>query len=399
MSTILRSPVDEHGASNGSRGRIGLFDPRDSLESPPTASAATSGRERRSPMEEPIVKNASNYQLETEANAGDAAWDAEVRRCAGSVFHSSAWGRYIAGARSNTKPRRFRLRNGSDTVGVALGFVTCSRHPLLAALTNRLWFDALPAVPAALAAVFIEKIESQAMSLGCVEVSFGSYGYRSGSQVLRSRRYTLTERLEFEIDLGVNEDALWRGLAHGLRKNVKLSRRTGVVIEEPPLGEGLSELRRLNEIAWERIERRGVERDVAPAPVGVDSPERELITAGVGRLIGARVGSEWLAVNLFTCFNSQVYYVLSGHSPRAFEVQAPTHLLWESILRYRSEGVHLFNLGGCAASARQPGSPEHGLMGYKQAFGGACLECASGSRVLRPIRGAVANLLRRMASR
>jgi hypothetical protein len=291
------------------------------------------------------------------------------------------------------------LSAGDAPLGVALGFLTRSSRRILAPLTSRLWFDSLPAVPAPLAARFVEQLEVAALDLGCLELTFGSYGYRGGSEVLRTRGYVLTERLEFEIDLSPGEDDLWKGMEHKRRKNVNKSRRAGVVVEEMPLAVGLEELYRLHEVGWERIQRRGVAGSGGLEAVRNDPPERELIEAGLGRLVGARLDREWLTVSLFTRFADQVYHVLSGHSPRALEVQAPTQLLWESMLRYRSEEARWFNFGGCAASAREPGSPEHGVMDYKRAFGGACLECASGSTILRPARAAVARALRRVTSR
>ena len=346
------------------------------------------------------VTSGTQLGLESEEGAGDPAWDDAVRACAGSVFHSTSWARYIIRQRPNTTPVRFRLLSDVDApLGVALGFLTRPTRRFLAPLTSQLWFDSLPAVSAPLTARFVELLEASALNLGCLELAFGSYAYRGGSEVLRTRGYTLTDRLEFELDLAPDEKDLWRAMEHKRRKNVNKSRAAGVVVEEMPPAGGLTELYRLHEIGWVRIQRRGVAGSGGLEAARGDRPERELIEAGVGRLVGARLDREWVTVSLFTRFADQVYHLLSGHSPRALEVQAPTQLLWETILRYRSEGVRWFNFGGCPASAREPGSPQHGVMDYKRAFGGVCLECASGSRVIRPTRAAVARALRRITSR
>jgi len=338
-------------------------------------------------------------QLECEAGVGGAAWDETVRSCSGSVFHSSAWSRYITRARSNTSAIRFRLvGDQGGTIGAALGFRTRHRNPLVAPLTSELWFDAMPAVQPVPGAAerFVELLESHATGAGDVEIAFGSFGYRGGSEVLRVRQYTLAERMEFELDLSPSLDELLKALEHKRRKNINKSKRAGVAVEDLAVEGGLLQLYRLHEITWDRLEGRGITRRGGDHATGAGAPERELLESGVGRLIGARLDGEWLTVSLFTRFADQVYHVLSGHSPKALEVQAPTQLLWESIARYRAEGARWFNFGGCAASARQPDAPEHGVFEYKRAFGGACLECASGRRVLRPRRAALARLLRAM---
>ena len=341
-------------------------------------------------------------RLESEAGEGDAAWDETLRACGGSVFHSSAWSRYISRDRANTSPVRFRLVNDEGrTVGAALGFRTRSASRLMAPLSSRLWFDALPVVQPVPGAAdgFIELIHSHAMRAGDVELAFGSFGYRGGSEVLRARGYTLVERIEFELDLTRAVEDIWMALDPKRRRNINKSRRAGVVVEELAAEEGLAELNRVRGLTFDRLERKGVKLGSRGPTGGADSPERELLDGGVGRVFGARLGAEWLSVTLFTQFGTQAYYALPGHSPKALELQAPTLLLWESIVRFRADGIRWFNLGGCSASARQPDSPEHGVFNYKRAFGGATLECASGHIVLQPRRAALGRLLRMMTGR
>jgi hypothetical protein len=341
-------------------------------------------------------------RLESEAGEADVAWDETLRACGGSVFHSSAWSRYISRSRASTSPIRFRLvTDEGQTVGAALGFRTRSANQLLAPLTSRLWFDALPAVQPVPGAAdrFIELLQSHAMRAGDVELAFGSFGYRGGSEVLRARGYSLVERVEFELDLTPAEADLWMALEPKRRRNINKSRRAGVVVEELPPDEGLAQLNRVRGLTWDRLERKGVKLGGSDRAGGADAPERELLDCGAARLFGARLDGEWLTVTLFTQFGDQVYQALPGHSPKALELQAPTLLLWESIARFRADGVRWFNLGGCAASARQPDSPEHGVYNYKKAFGGACLECASGHMALRPRRAALARLLRTITGR
>jgi lipid II:glycine glycyltransferase (peptidoglycan interpeptide bridge formation enzyme) len=63
-------------------------------------------------------------------------------------------------------------------------------------------------------------------------------------------------------------------------------------------------------------------------------------------------------------------------------------------LRFKGEGIDRLNFGGCGIDALKESSAEHGLYGFKKAFGGAIIECESGEKVLRPAIRRAANLLR-----
>jgi hypothetical protein len=338
--------------------------------------------------------------LETDLAPAPAAWDEAVRLCGGSVFHTSAWARYIRRERANTLPIHFRwVGERGETVGVALGFRTRSPSRLVGPLTGRLWFDTLPAVRADAggAAAFLDAIEAYARAAGDVELAFGSFAYRGASDLLRARHYTVHERLEFELDMTPSLDDLFGAMEAKRRRNVSKSRRAGVVVEDIPAADGLIALQRLRAMTRNRLREKGV---TVPPPDERHAPaEGVLVESGVGRLMGARLNEQWIAVTLFTCFADQVYQMLPAHAPKALEVQAPTLLLWESLARFKAEGKRWFNLGGCGATARDPGDPEHGVYNYKRAFGGACVECAGGQVILRPVRSAVASALRAVVRR
>src|SRR3989442_8644637 len=79
-----------------------------------------------------------------------------------------------------------------------------------------------------------------------------------------------------------------------------------------------------------------------------------------------------------------VYYSLAGHSPESLAVEAPTLLLWRTILRYKASGTQDFNFGGVPFAAADPADAEHGLYFFKEGFGGARVLCTTGTKGLRP---------------
>jgi lipid II:glycine glycyltransferase (peptidoglycan interpeptide bridge formation enzyme) len=130
---------------------------------------------------------------------------------------------------------------------------------------------------------------------------------------------------------------------------------------------------------------------------GRTDPISVLLDAGIGRILAARFEGVYVSAALFTRFNGLVYYNLAGHTDVGLRSQAPTLLLWEAMQRYRREGARTFNLGGCAADAADAGSPEHGVYAYKRALASQCVDCASGSMILRRRIHRVVSGLRRVA--
>ena len=54
--------------------------------------------------------------------------------------------------------------------------------------------------------------------------------------------------------------------------------------------------------------------------------------------------------------------------------------------RYREEGLLRMNIGGVPASATEESSPVFGLYGYKAGLGGIREACATGFKILKPLR-------------
>ena len=128
-------------------------------------------------------------------------------------------------------------------------------------------------------------IESHARHAGDVTFQVGSFASPGTEAVLRPLGFSLTQRLEFELDLTSDEKTLWEGMEPTRRRNIKKAMRAGVEVKELPGKEGVSQLRRLQAASFERIARRG-----GPPFVRLDSsqpdPTECLTRAGLGRVVG-----------------------------------------------------------------------------------------------------------------
>jgi hypothetical protein len=335
--------------------------------------------------------------LHVASKVESSTWNALLRSCHGTIYHSAEWATYTRCERPNAVPEFYTLvdRDGS-IAGVALGFHARSSRTLAAQFSGRRWLDALPAVrdkSADTVSQFLRLIENHARGAGDVTLEVGSFASPQSAGILRPLGFSLRQRLEFELDLRQPEKALWAGMNQNRQRAVKRAMKTGVEVRELPGEEGASHLRRLQEESFVRIASRGGP-SLTKTQFGNGDPLTILTGAGVARIVGGFVEGVCVSATLFTVFNGLAYYAMAGHDSIGLESRAPSLVVWDMILRLRSEGTLKLNLGGCGAEALDESSPEHGVFTYKEAFGGVRVECANGAKTLRPAIGRVTSLLR-----
>jgi len=329
-------------------------------------------------------------------------WDARLREFGGTAYHAAAWADYRVAGQPNATPVFYTLiSDHEEAVGMALGFRTRSARRWLSGLTGRLEFDAMPAVKdngLQTCMEFIRLIEDDARHHGDTVLAFGSFASPDRGEILKACHFTPRRRLEFELDITRSEDDLWMSMKSKRRSNIKKACRQGVVVADLPPEEGVAALRHLQAASAKRIVERGG-RDITYKGNPRNDPVFTLASGGLGRLVGARVDGEIVSAYLFKCFNGLAYHTLSGHNRTALKTQAPTLLLWETLKRYKAEGMTRLNLGGCSADAVNEDSPEHGVYRYKRDWGGEVLQCTSGRKVLRPVAHGLVQTVRKAFGR
>jgi GNAT acetyltransferase-like protein len=329
-------------------------------------------------------------------------WDTDLQAVGGTVFHSTVWARYVLAQQPHVHCLFVRLADDTgQTRGMALAFRTVWPREPLPPLSRSLWLDALPVVagpaPEPLLTEFLSQLRSFAQRAADVDLHVGSFASPGAAMALRGLGFDCVRRLEFVRPLDVSEESLWVALGSKARNTLRKASRLGVTIHELTGEEAARELRRLQRASAGRIAARGGSQLVLPRAEGTD-PVTILLDAGVGRILAARFEGACVSAALLTRFNGLVYYTLAGHSEAGLRSQAPTLLLWEAMKRYRQEGAHTFNIGGCRADAADEHSAEHGLYVYKQSLASQCVECTSGSLVLRRQVYRVVSGLRRAAA-
>jgi GNAT acetyltransferase-like protein len=329
-------------------------------------------------------------------------WDANMCSLGGTICHASAQAEYILSEQSNTTARRLILiSDAGERIGAAVGFQTRSPRKWIAPFTGRFWLVSAPVVRPDVEdglLQFLRQLEDYARAEGNAELEIGSSASHAGAAELETLGFDLTQRLEFELDLEKTEEELFEAMEYKRRKNIRKAKRSDVIIEELPGEQGIAELRRLQGHSSERIVARGG-RDITHTQPQSADPVMILLESGLGRIVVARVHDEIVSAGLFTHFNHLVYHTLSGHSAAALKTQAPTLLIWETVLRYKQEGARRFNFGGCKISAVNEGDPEHGVYVYKKAFGAECIACTSGHKILKKTTHAIMRRLKKWARR
>jgi hypothetical protein len=341
-------------------------------------------------------------RLEIHESVAPENWDDLVCFSGGNIHHSSIWASYVKASLPQVVPQFISLVSpAGERCGAALGFYESSSRPLWRGLTGRLWFDAIPVTcPRESNALseFLRLVEMHARKLGAVELFIDSYAYSGGDRELAAANFELMPRLEFVLALDESEDELWKGLHRKRTTKIRKAEKMGVTIEVMSAAEGLRELRRLQGESGRRILARGGPDIAAPA-LNEGDPLEALLASDCARIVGARLDGEVLSADLFTRFNDLVYGHVAGHSVRGLKNQTGTLLIWEMIKQYRNEGAKSFNLGGCQVAAVNEDAPEYGVYVYKKAFGGRCVECSGGRKILRKAVGTAVTAVRSILSR
>lgn len=329
-------------------------------------------------------------------------WDSNVTHLGGTIFHSYSWGQYIKAVLPNLLPQYVTVLSvNGELLGLALMFKRSPRGNILSRLIKRLRMDSAPLVNSnkivSLAEVLSE-MERDFQRKGFLDVSIGSFASRADKIDFESLGFDIFSRMEFQINLDVGEEVIWRGLKPSRRNKINKARNAGVVITELPSDRGIAELRQLQVETFQKIvQRGGPELNVGSS--AESDPLELLLEAKTAKIFGAILSGRVVSTGLFTLFNGVVYYTQSGHSQQGLKAQAPTLLIWEAIIRYRDEGARCFNLGGVKTDALKENSSEHGLYTYKKDFGGDILECYGGWKIMHRLRYKIYDLAKGVLAR
>ena len=158
------------------------------------------------------------------------------------------------------------------------------------------------------------------------------------------------------VDLSLDEQALWKGFRHKVRKNVKTARSAGIHIEADPAGSRLGDFLK---VFYHTLERRKAERHYF-MPSSFFEKLRQLLPDQCCYFHAIHQG-QVVASELVLLSATRIYSYLGGTMSDSFPLR-PGDLLKYHIMQWaRQQGYRQFIIGGGH-------QPHDGIFAFKQAF-------------------------------
>lgn len=304
-------------------------------------------------------------------------WLLHVERCGGAYFHSPLG--LLAGAPAG-QPLFVQLLHEGRVVGVGAGV----RHGCRFSLRPKhVYFPTLPALvcpgreDAALAAL-ADELRRQ----GAVEAVFDSFdaAWQPSRQLAATRA---RQRTEYVVPLQASEEEQAarcdkhhrRYAARGLKEGWSLGMLGG--------DEARALLAEVQRDASERAAGRGQHFSAEPPAIAAIAVTR-LTDPWGATVFGAWDRDTLLAAALIGWANRRAYYISGGSTPAGYACHGSIWLHLKIMAALAATGMRSYNLGGTAASAADPGDPEHGLHRFKSNFGAELRPCGGAQWALQP---------------
>jgi hypothetical protein len=313
-------------------------------------------------------------------------WDADLARCGGGFFHAPAALRLAA---PPGEPVYARLRQGEETVGVAVGSAGRCR---LGWRPAHLYLPALPALRAWVdGAGALHALAGAARERGAAEVVMDSYdsGRAAAGHPGRDRQ---EHRLALDAD-----DALLARFDRSHRARARRGDQEGWEHHTLSGAEAVATVREAQGQASLRAHARGDGFRVPTPSAAVGEPTADPGAPWGLRTFAAVREGRALSVCVVGWGGGRAYYVMGGSTEEGYRCGAATWLHWRTMRLLRDHGCTEYNLGGTPAAAADPAYPSHGLYRFKSGFGADARPCRGARWELRPAHLAAHRVAARLA--
>ena len=326
-----------------------------------------------------------NYRIRVEGFHGfnEAEWEQRRLDFEGSFYLGARYAGILRAEKLYPLFFYFHDETGR-CVGLGLGHLTDQwRRWPLRSLVRRLVFETYPAVSRGredLLNVFMEKILQYTKEYGVSGLEFRSIDAPVSPTGLDKQGMIPFERIEFVVDLAVDDGELMQRISSRKRSQLRKIDRSGeLAVRECRDQDSLIQLIDFQSSSRDRRRRRGEEYAIASRSSALPI-YKNYIEPGNGRLFMVYSNEIPLAGILLHCGHGRAYYTMAGSSPEGFSSHAPSFLVWQVMRILRDDGYTIFNLGGVPGSARHESDLAHGLYRFKNAFGGREVRCINWRR-------------------
>jgi len=168
----------------------------------------------------------------------------------------------------------------------------------------------------------------------------------------------------FKINLTSTENDLFKMMNDITKRNIKLAKKRGTIVEEDNTDETFLDFQNLMN---ETTSRQGF---LAHNHNYREKMWNTMRDAGIARLLSAKVKDTRVAIWMLFFFKDVVYYPY-GASSYASRYYRPSNLLaWEAIKLAKSEGYKKFDLWGSLGQKPDTQHPWYGFHRFKKGYGG-----------------------------
>jgi len=188
--------------------------------------------------------------------------------------------------------------------------------------------------------------------------------------VFREHGFVFEEHLNYHIDLNRTEQDLWKSLSRSCRRNVRLARSRGLVVEDIIEAGSVGSAYGLLRDVFSRVRVPLAGPELFAAALEILRP-RGMLKALVARADGRDVGARFVLTYKGTIID------WFGGSDRQYARSYPEEsLIWEILRWGRERGFHLFDFGGA-------GKPDeyYGPREFKARWGGALVNYGRNTRI------------------
>jgi hypothetical protein len=337
------------------------------------------------------------YQLNVSATIDRNKWNQSLNSLNANPFHTYEWSIYSS-ENSGYSPIYFTQ---SDSIG---GLSAVSHGVVKSHISSKvtpfrtLRFGSLPAFTDSDALnKLVQKIHSYAAAKGFMLVDWNSFGSPAASMLCNVWPNDRKKRWEFLVELGNNEEQLWKYL-HGKKRNmIKKAMKSGLHVQRVQNEDKVICYRDLAMKTWKRKQEQGIPFPVPPGRECFERIKRLLIDPGIGRMYLAYDGIEPIAGAFFVSYVGVVYYVMSAADQIGLKKSAPDLIIWTAMVDYMTEGCRSFNLGGVSEDELH-GKPleRSGLYNFKVRFSAKVHPCFKASVIVNPFRHRIYRMLKRI---
>jgi hypothetical protein len=315
-------------------------------------------------------------------------WDKQAAELGGGFFHCHASIVYMAELSGN-EPIFFEARdNENRCLGIAAGTIDSSKKWPFSRYCRIALFPATPIADGDQDTErwLLENIEQRLRDMGVFKIKFASYHSHNSNRLLLPLGYEISLRHEYEFDLGLDLDDLFRAFHKEKRRQVRKAEKLGVVTREVNTFKGIQLVEYFHDIS---MQRRGYPNKKTNEKK--KKALKKLFKSKKISILISYLNKEPLCGYLLGVFNGHVYGLISGSSDLGNKNYAPVHMRWTGINMFKDQGFNTFSIGG----AREK---ESGLRKFKKYFGTIETYQPSGVKIF-PGVGSFLAVCRRFVSR